>query len=202
MKNYRFNYNFLALWQKANKGIISRDEILRGLGTKNTGSLGKWKRGEVAMPIESMLRLCNTFDIDLSNFFFDNERLASFSLRAAMEGDQIAPTGYGKKDEPDFHRESMNPYDMPDEEEDNGMVAEDIPEETERRHYDRLRKEFERQLDEIRDEHRQQVLSLAQALAELRMSVDVLSQKLDGASTLPDAKDVAKEILGGGKRKD
>ena len=187
MKNYRFNYNFLALWQKANKGVISRNEILRGLGTKNTGSLAKWKRGEVAMPIESMLRLCNTFDIDLSNFFFNNEKFSELTLRAATENDQTDPTGYGRKDAPDFHRVSVSPYDLPEEDED-GMVHEDIESESERRHYDRLRKEFERYLCDIQEEYRRNIALLTQNIAELKMSVDALSRKLDSHSpTLPDA---------------
>ena len=187
MKNYRFNYNFLALWQKANRGVISRNEILRGLGTKNTGSLAKWKRGEVAMPIESMLRLCNTFDIDLSNFFFNNEKFSELPLRAATENDQTDPTGYGRKDAPDFHRVSVSPYDLPEEDED-GMVHEDIESESERRHYDRLRKDFERYLCDIQEEHRRNIALLTQNIAELKMSVDALSRKLDSHSpTLPDA---------------
>lgn len=175
MKNYRFNYNFLALWQKANRGVISRNEILRGLGTKNTGSLAKWKRDEVAMPIESMLRLCNTFDIDLSNFFFNNEKFSELTLRAATENDQTDPTGYGRKDAPDFHRASVSPYDLPEEDED-GMVHEDIESESERRHYDRLRKEFEKMLTELSREHRESVALLCSEIAELRMAVEKLAK--------------------------
>lgn len=193
MKNYRFNYNFLALWQKANKGVISRDEILRGLGTKNTGSLGKWKRGEVAMPIESMLRLCNTFDIDLSNFFFNNEKIAEFSLREFSDEDKTAPTGYGRKDAPDFHRESMSPYEIP-EDEGEGIVHEEIASEAERKHYDRLRKEFEKYLSDIQREYRNNISMLSENIAELKMSVDALAKKLDESPTLPDAKDVEKSV--------
>lgn len=174
MKNYRFNYNFLALWQKANKGVISRDEILRGLGTKNTGSLAKWKRGEVAMPIESMLRLCNTFDIDLSNFFFNNEKFSELTLRASTENDQTDPTGYGRKDAPDFHRASVSPYDLPEEDEDS-MVHEEEPGD-ERRHYERLRKEFEKMLTELSREHRESVALLCSEIAELRMAVEKLAK--------------------------
>lgn len=188
MRNYRFNYNFLALWQQANRGVISRDEILRGLGTKNTGSLGKWKRGEVAMPIESLLRLCNTFDIDLSNFFFDNEKFAEFQLHPSGDNDQTDPTGYGRKDASDFHRESINPYELPEEDDEVGMVAEDIESETERRHYDRIRKEFGQYLSDIQREYSANVAMLSQNIAELKMSVDALSRKLDSHSpTLPDA---------------
>lgn len=174
MKNYCFNYDFLARWQKANKGVISRDDILRGLGTKNKGSLAKWKRGEVPMPIESLLRLCNTFDIDLSNFFFEGGECAELCLSPPEEDAKTEPTGYGRKDAPDFHRESMMPYEPPEEE--SCMASEPEPDD-ERRHYDRLRKEFERMLQEIQQEHRDSVALLSRSIVELKDAVERLVEK-------------------------
>ena len=68
------------------------------------------------------------------------------------------------------------------------MVAEDIESETERRHYDRIRKEFAQYLSDIQREYSANVAMLSQNIAELKMSVDELSRKLDSHSpTLPDA---------------
>ena len=182
MKNYRFNYGFLAEWQKANKGIISRDEILRGLGTTNTGSLAKWKRGEIAMPIESLLRLCNTFDIDLSYFFFDDSQPAELQLAQSKPDCQIKPLGsYGRKEEVEERKESVMPvqqYELPTDvsEEEKIIAEESIKQE---KIIDYYRREFERKVSEIRQEHKDAILMLSQNIAELKMSVDNLIDSIN-----------------------
>ena len=67
---YQYNFSFLNEWLEANPDI-PKGEILQALGAKSNNRFKAWVRGEGPMPIISMLRLCNAFQIPLSAFFRD-----------------------------------------------------------------------------------------------------------------------------------
>ena len=67
---YQYNYSFLSEWLEANPNI-PKGEILQAIGAKSNNRFKAWVRGEGPMPIISMLRLCNAFQIPLSAFFRD-----------------------------------------------------------------------------------------------------------------------------------
>ena len=67
---YQYNFSFLNEWLKANPEI-PKGEILQAIGTKANNRFKAWVRCEGPMPVISMLRLCNDFQIPLSAFFRD-----------------------------------------------------------------------------------------------------------------------------------
>lgn len=67
---YQYNFSFLNEWFKANPEIPI-GEILQALGAKSNNRFKAWARCEGPMPVISMLRLCNAFQIPLSAFFRD-----------------------------------------------------------------------------------------------------------------------------------
>ena len=67
---YQYNFSFLNEWLKANPEI-PKGEILQALGAKSNNRFKAWVRCEGPMPVISMLRLCNAFQIPLSAFFRD-----------------------------------------------------------------------------------------------------------------------------------
>lgn len=67
---YQYNFSFLNEWLKANPEIPI-GEILQALGAKSNNRFKAWVRCEGPMPVLSMLRLCNAFQIPLSAFFRD-----------------------------------------------------------------------------------------------------------------------------------
>lgn len=67
---YQYNFSFLNEWLKANPEI-PKGEILQSLGAKSNNRFKAWVRCEGPMPVISMLRLCNAFQIPLSAFFRD-----------------------------------------------------------------------------------------------------------------------------------
>ena len=67
---YQYCFSFLNEWLKANPEI-PKGEILQALGAKSNNRFKAWVRCEGPMPIISMLRLCNAFQIPLSAFFRD-----------------------------------------------------------------------------------------------------------------------------------
>ena len=67
---YQYNFSFLNEWLEANPEI-PKGEILQAIGTKANNRFKAWVRCEGPMPIISMLRLCNAYQIPLSAFFRD-----------------------------------------------------------------------------------------------------------------------------------
>lgn len=67
---YQYCFSFLNEWLKANPEIPI-GEILQALGAKSNNRFKAWGRCEGPMPVLSMLRLCNAFQIPLSAFFRD-----------------------------------------------------------------------------------------------------------------------------------
>ena len=65
---YQYNFSFLNEWLKANPEI-PKGEILQAIGSKANNRFKAWMRCEGPMPVISMLRLCNAFQIPLSAFF-------------------------------------------------------------------------------------------------------------------------------------
>lgn len=67
---YQYNFSFLNEWLKANPEI-PKGEILQAIGSKANNRFKAWVRCEGPMPVISMLRLCNAYQIPLSAFFRD-----------------------------------------------------------------------------------------------------------------------------------
>lgn len=71
--NYSYNYGFLSQFVKEND--LTKKDILEALGVTDYQSLNKWMQGKVPMHITAMMRLCNYYNIDISNFFFDDDAM-------------------------------------------------------------------------------------------------------------------------------
>ena len=69
---YQYNFSFLNEWLEANPEIPKGD-ILQAIGSKANNRFKAWVRCEGPMPVISMLRLCNAFQIPLSAFFRDSD---------------------------------------------------------------------------------------------------------------------------------
>ena len=67
---YQYNFSFLNEWLKANPEI-PKGAILQAIGSKANNRFKAWVRCEGPMPVISMLRLCNAYQIPLSAFFRD-----------------------------------------------------------------------------------------------------------------------------------
>ena len=67
---YQYNFSFLNEWLEANPEIPKGD-ILQAIGSKANNRFKAWVRCEGPMPVISMLRLCNAYQIPLSAFFRD-----------------------------------------------------------------------------------------------------------------------------------
>ena len=69
---YQYNFSFLNEWLKVNPEI-PKGEMLQALGAKSNNRFKAWLKCEGPMPVISMLRLCNAFQIPLSAFFRDSD---------------------------------------------------------------------------------------------------------------------------------
>ena len=64
---YRYNYSYLTEWIKANTQIPV-NTILQAVGSKSNNSLRSWEQMLCAMPIITLLRFCNSFQIPIEAF--------------------------------------------------------------------------------------------------------------------------------------
>lgn len=91
--NYAYNYSFLREWMKCNPHI-NRKKILKGLGTKSYTSIRDWSDGLIPMPIMSILRFCNYFNVPLEYFFRDkdsNEIVDNLNITAPYPFESLTP---------------------------------------------------------------------------------------------------------------
>lgn len=113
---YAYNFSFLSEWLEANPEI-PKGEILQALGAKSNNRFKAWVRCEGPMPIISMLRLCNAFQIPLSAFFRDAEAGADGAVVPGMPtaNDILEPAqGYASSSDDRQHgeRSILNPMDV------------------------------------------------------------------------------------------
>lgn len=64
---YRYNYSYLTEWMKANTQIPV-NTILQAVGSKSNNSLRSWEQRLCAMPVITLLRFCNSFQIPIEAF--------------------------------------------------------------------------------------------------------------------------------------
>ena len=110
---YQYNFSFLSQWLKANPEI-PKGEILQALGAKSNNRFKAWAKCEGPMPVISMLRLCNAFQIPLSAFFRDADAGTNGAVVPGMPmpDDILEPAqGYAENTDDRQHgeRSMLNP---------------------------------------------------------------------------------------------
>lgn len=113
---YQYNFSFLSQWLEANPEI-PKGEILQAIGAKSNNRFKAWVRCEGPMPVLSMLRLCNAYQIPLSAFFRDADAGTDGAVVPGMpmHDDILEPTqGYASSTNERQHgeRSMLNPLDV------------------------------------------------------------------------------------------
>lgn len=113
---YQYNFSFLSQWLEANPAI-PKGEILQALGAKSNNRFKAWVRCEGPMPVLSMLRLCNAYQIPLSSFFRDADAGADGAVMPGMPtpNDILEPAqGYADNMDDRQHgeRSMLNPLNV------------------------------------------------------------------------------------------
>lgn len=113
---YQYNFSFLNEWLEANPEI-PKGEILQALGAKSNNRFKAWVRCEGPMPVISMLRLCNAYQIPLSAFFRDADAGTDGAVVPGMPmPDDILEPAQGYADNMDDRqhgeRSMLNPLDV------------------------------------------------------------------------------------------
>lgn len=113
---YQYNFSFLNEWLEANPEI-PKGEILQAIGAKSNNRFKAWVRCEGPMPVLSMLRLCNAYQIPLSAFFRDADAGADGAVVPGMPmpDDILEPAqGYASSTDERQHgeRSMLNPLDV------------------------------------------------------------------------------------------
>ena len=113
---YQYNFSFLNEWLKANPEI-PKGEILQAIGSKANNRFKAWVRCEGPMPVISMLRLCNAYQIPLSAFFRDADAGTDGSVVPGMPmTDDILEPAQGYADNMDDRQQGarslLNPLNV------------------------------------------------------------------------------------------
>ena len=113
---YQYNFSFLNEWLEANPDI-PKGEILQAIGAKSNNRFKAWVRCEGPMPVLSMLRLCNAYQIPLSAFFRDADAGADGAVVPGMPmpDDILEPAqGYASSTDERQHgeRSMLNPLNV------------------------------------------------------------------------------------------
>lgn len=118
--DYRYNFRFLDTWMSKNN--MKRKDLLAAFGTQDFKSVNQWRDGVRALPLGMLLRMCNTFQIPLEQWFFDYDETPAQPVRKPTSNDRTEPTGGYLADNERNNRQGMNPKarftqasDMPDE---------------------------------------------------------------------------------------
>lgn len=91
---YLYNFGFLRQWLAVNPQLQVKT-IQAALGSKSNNSWKSWLNGEGTMPVISLLRLCNAFQIPLSAFFrnADSEGEPAVVPGVPTIDDELEPKG-------------------------------------------------------------------------------------------------------------
>ena len=93
MRNYTYNADYFGEWFRSSGVTVT--QLMKDLGVNNT-SLKRWMiEKSNPLPVEKMVLLCNIYDIDLSEFFFDDGRQADVRPRQNRESaysEKCSPT--------------------------------------------------------------------------------------------------------------
>lgn len=91
---YQYNFGFLKKWLAANPQLQVKT-IQAALGSKSNNSWKNWANGEGTLPIISLLRLCNAFQIPLSAFFRDADSNGEAAVVPGIPNmdDELEPKG-------------------------------------------------------------------------------------------------------------
>lgn len=87
---YQYNYSFLEKWIEVNRKIPYK-AILKAIGSTSNNSLSFYESKKTPMPIISLLRFCNTFNVPISAFIVNNEE-EEIHIQPNIN-DQLEPDG-------------------------------------------------------------------------------------------------------------
>lgn len=90
---YQYNYSFLAKWLEANKEILPKGAIQEAVGSKSNNAFKSWVRMDGPMPVITMLRFCNAFQIPILSFFRDADAKDGAIPSRPESNDQLEPNG-------------------------------------------------------------------------------------------------------------
>lgn len=88
---YRYNYSYLTEWMEANERIPV-NTILQAVGSKSNNSLRSWEQRLCAMPVITLLRFCNSFQIPIEAFICNTGEPFSDKVRIPTSA-QFEPDG-------------------------------------------------------------------------------------------------------------
>lgn len=155
--NYRFNYDFFGTFLERNH--LNKLDILRVLGTQDYTTVNRWLQKANPIATETILRLCNTFDLPLSVFFYDLDTPRPITIGNPPAGATItAAGGYntGKRNTTDPQAKEKMRRVWPDDT-DAPMTAKTEESVTDDVRLIKLQLDYEKRINALQEEHKRQM---------------------------------------------
>lgn len=177
---YQYNFGFLAEWLEANQ-TIPKNAIQRALGVKSNNGIKEWTQRKRPMPMISMLRLCNSFNIPLSAFFRDADAEEQQTVIPLPNiNDQLEPDGgfdYKESERQQGERTILDPLDVivmpsvvPGTEHLSARPATEVPKENEKNGKD-LTDSILHTIVNLELEHKNQINKMLGIIAEQQKQI-------------------------------
>lgn len=156
MRNYTYNADFLEKWFRSSG--VTLTQLMKDLNVNNT-SLKRWMTDKSnPLPVEKMVLLCNIYDIDLSEFFFEDGRPAHIRRQRSRE---TGSPPHGQPAPPAITKEELLQLKL-----DHLQEVQRIQKDARERE-DAIRKDYEQRIEEYKQMVREGMQSVRIALSKI-----------------------------------
>lgn len=159
--DYRFNYDFLGEFLQRNH--LNKLDVLKVLGTQDYTTVNRWLQKVNPIATETILRLCNTFGLPLSVFFYDLDTPRPITIGNPPAGaTTTAIGGYntGKRNTTDPQAKEKMRRVWPDDTDDAPMTAKTEESVTDDVQLIKLQLDYERRINTLQEEHKKEIDAL------------------------------------------
>lgn len=160
MRNYTYNADYFGEWFRSSGVTIT--QLMKDLGVNNT-SLKRWMIDKSnPLPVEKMVLLCNIYDIDLSEFFFDDGRQADVRPRRS----QVATCSEKKSSPTPPTADTITKEELLQLKLDHLQEVQRIQQEARERE-EAMRKDYEQRIEEYKEMVRDGMQTVRMALSKI-----------------------------------
>lgn len=164
--DYRFNYDFLGTFLQKNH--LNKLDVLKVLGTQDYTTVNRWLQKVNPIATETILRLCNTFGLPLSVFFYDLDTPRPITIGNPPAGATITAVGgynSGKRNTTDPQAKEKLRCIWPDDTDDAPLTGEKVESVTDDLRLVKLQLDYERRINALQEEHKRQMEALREEYA-------------------------------------
>ena len=170
MRNYTYNADYFGEWFRSSGVTIT--QLMKDLGVNNT-SLKRWMIDKSnPLPVEKLVLLCNIYDIDLSEFFFEDGRQAD--VRPPRNRETVRSEKKSFTTQPAPAADAITKEELLQLKLDHLQEVQRIQQEARERE-EAMRKDYEQRIEEYKEMVRDGMQTVRMALSRIEPKQEVFS---------------------------